>query len=203
MKKRILALVMASILLLGSVNVPLFARAEDETVPIESTVETTEATEENIVETTEETTAATEETTEETEPEETTPEEPDSVDLDEIYYATADTLISQTPRTGSTGGEWLVLGLARAGELTDSQKEAYLEAAKTYIGKKYDDAGKLHKYKPTENERLALALTSVGQDAADFCGYDLLKALGDTAWTTSQGNNASAFALLIRLMSSF
>ena len=219
MKKRILALVMASILLLGSVNVPLFARAEDETVPTESTVETTtaateettaettEATEETIVETTEETTAATEETTEETtaateetteetEPEETIPEEPDSVDLDEIYYQTADTLISQTPRTGSTGGEWLVLGLARAGELTDSQKEAYLEAAKTYIGKKYDDAGKLHKYKPTENERLALALTSVGQDAADFCGYDLLKALGDTAWTTSQGNNASAFALL-------
>ena len=159
---------------------------------METTEETTAATEE----TTEETTAATEETTEETEPEETIPEEPDSVDLDEIYYQTADTLISQPPRTGSTGGEWLVLGLARAGELTDSQKEAYLEAAKNYIDKKYDDAGKLHKYKPTENERLALALTAVGQDATDFFGYDLLTALGDTAWTTSQGNNASAFALL-------
>ena len=89
-----------------------------------------------------------------------------------------------------------ILGLARAGELTDSQKEAYLEAAKAYIEKKYNTAGQLHKYKPTENERLALALTAVGQNAADFYGYDLLKALEDTAWTVSQGNNATVFALL-------
>lgn len=215
MKRRILTLVMASILLWGSIGIPMSARAEDGTAPTETaaeTMETTSATteateataaqteemtEESTVSTTEGTTEeTTEETTAPTEPDETIPEKPASVDLDEIYYATADTLKSQTPRTGSTGGEWLVLGLARAGELTDRQKEAYLEVAKNYIDKKYDDAGKLHKYKPTENERLALALTAVGQDATDFFGYDLLTALGDTAWTTSQGNNASAFALL-------
>lgn len=213
MLKRMMALVMASILLQGNVIFPLFARAEEGTVSPETVVqETVDATlstseetlpattgeiEETIEETVEETTEETnEEMTEATEPEETIPGEPDSVGIDTIYYETADTLLSQTPGTGTTGGEWLVLGLARAEALTDSQKQAYLKAAKAYIEKKYNDAGKLHNYKPTENERLALALTAVGQDPVNFYGYDLLKALEDTTWTTSQGNNASAFALL-------
>ena len=212
---------MASILVMGSSVLPIFAGAETEITPVETiaaeqfseptaeaTTESTaatveeeslpETTGETVTETTEETTA---ETTEETDPEQTTaettiPEEPDFVDLDDIYEATAATLQSQTPGTGSIGGEWLVLALARAEKLTDQQKRSYLDTAKAYIEKKYNDAGKLHAYKPTENERLALALTAVGQDPANFYGYDLLKALEDTSWTTSQGNNASAFALL-------
>ena len=220
-----MALAMASILLLGCLELPMLARAQEETGPQETQAqepvatlpaegettvpETTEETQETTqsTESTEETTEPTQETTEPTvaetteettggtEPEETEPSiiAPNPYD---IYAATAATLAGQTPGTGSIGGEWLVFGLARADKLTDGQKEAYLAAAKTYIEKKYNDAGRLHNYKPTENERLALALTAVGQDAADFYGYDLLKALEDTAWTTSQGNNSTAFALL-------
>lgn len=225
MVKRIMALALASILLFGNLIVPLSARAEEGTVPQETVVqetvdatlstseqtlpdaagetgentvpETEEATEETTPETVAETTEeTTENTTDETEPEETIPEEPDSADIDAIYDATAATLQSRTPGTGTTGGEWLVLGLARAGLLSDQQKKAYLEAAKAFVDQKYNDAGRLHNYKPTENERLALALTAVGQDPVDFYGNDLLRALEDTTWTTSQGNNASAFALL-------
>lgn len=215
---------LASVLLLGSLPVPLTAAATEDpiqpeatapvllaeteptegttaptegtTAPTEETSEPTEGTTAPTEETEEATEETTPETTGETEPEETEAEEPEGVSLDEIYEETAAKLQSRTPGTGSIGGEWLVLGLARAGKLTDAQKEAYLEAAKAYIEKKYNDAGQLHVYKPTENERLALALTAVGQDPAAFEGFDLLKALQDTAWTVSQGNNAAAFALL-------
>ena len=212
MLKRILALGMASILLLGAVAFPISARAEEDTVPTETaaqeTIETTqpvlaaettapteeptEQTEETTPETTVETT---EETTQET-TEETEAKEEAFSDIDKIYAATAATLQGQTPGTGSIGGEWLALGLARAGKLTDSQKESYLEAANAYIEKNYNKDGQLNSNKPTENERLALALTAVGQDAANHEDRDLLKALEVTAWTTGQGNNSTAFALL-------
>ena len=77
MKRRILALVMASILLWGSIGIPMSARAEDGTAPtktaaetMETTSATTEATEATAAQTeemTEESTVSTtEETTEET-----------------------------------------------------------------------------------------------------------------------------------------
>lgn len=118
--------------------------------------------------------------------------------LRDIYQNTAANLLSQTPGTGSIGGEWLMLGLARstcADQISDSSRTAYLAALRSYIAENYS-GGKLHRYKPTENARISLALKALGYDPGNFEGYDLLTALTNTAWTTQQGNNSTAFALI-------
>lgn len=132
-----------------------------------------------------------------------TPDQPSlnlPASVKEMYQKTAATLLSQTPGTGSVGGEWLMLGLARstfADQITDSNKSTYLAAVKAYIAENYDsNTGRLNTNKPTENARIALALTALGYDPTSFEGYDLLKALEQTGWTTWQGNNSTAFALL-------
>ena len=118
--------------------------------------------------------------------------------LVDIYNKTAQTLLATEVSTGSVKGEWLMFGLARAldKEPTETQKTDYLAAVKSYIESKINDAGQLHRYKSTDNSRIALALTALGYDPADFEGYDLLKAFGDTAWATQQGSTGTAFALL-------
>lgn len=118
--------------------------------------------------------------------------------LDEMYEATAETLLDYEVGTGSIGGEWLMFGLARAldKEPTDQQKQDYLNAVSNYIKNTITDDGKLHSFKSTENARIALALTALGEDPADFAGYDLLKAYADTTWAKQQGNNGASFALL-------
>lgn len=118
--------------------------------------------------------------------------------LDEIYQTTAQTLLETEVSTGSIGGEWLMFGLARALDQapTEAQKTAYLAAVKAYIQSKINTAGQLNQNKSTDNSRIALALTALGYDPAEFEGHDLLKAFGSTAWATGQGNNGTAFALL-------
>lgn len=125
------------------------------------------------------------------------PSAPD-YDLDAIYEATAETLLKTKVSTGSIAGEWLVFGLARAldKEPTGAQKTAYLDAVKAYIKEEIDTNGRLDKYKSTENTRIALALTALGYDPAAFQDYDLLGALENTIWASSQGNTGTAFALL-------
>ena len=121
-----------------------------------------------------------------------------SAGLDEMYEAAAETLLTQTPVTGSTGGEWLVFGLSRAldKELTAAQKTAYEAAVQALLNSELNDSGQLNQNKPTENARVALALTALGYDPANYNGKNLLSALEDTAWTAKQGNNSAAFALL-------
>lgn len=121
-----------------------------------------------------------------------------SAGLDEMYEAAAETLLTQTPVTGSTGGEWLVFGLSRAldKELTAAQKTAYEAAVQALLNSELNDSGQLNANKPTENARVALALTALGCDPANYNGKNLLSALEDTTWTTKQGNNSAAFALL-------
>lgn len=122
-----------------------------------------------------------------------------SFDLDRMYETTAEALLGKTPSTGSIGGEWLVFGLARATDkdLTDAQKAAYEAAVKAYIDENINSAGQLHKHKPTENERIALALTALGYDPTSYNGKNLLSALENTTWATKQGNNGTAFALQV------
>lgn len=118
--------------------------------------------------------------------------------LVDIYNKTAQTLLATDAATGSVKGEWLMFGLARAldKEPTEAQKTDYLAAVNSYIESSINVAGQLHRYKSTDNSRIALALTALGYDPADFEGYDLLKAFGDTAWATQQGSTGTAFALL-------
>ena len=121
-----------------------------------------------------------------------------AVTPNEMYDASAATLLATEVSTGSTKGEWLMFGLARALDKnpTQDQKTAYLAAVKSYIESSINAAGQLHQFKSTDNSRIALALTALGYDPADFEGHDLLKAFGDTTWATQQGSTGTAFALL-------
>jgi hypothetical protein len=110
-----------------------------------------------------------------------------------------------TPGSGSTGGEWAVLALARGGKITDDVQSAYLVnlrqaiagADETTTGENGRTNVKIEAAKATENERIILALTALGYDASDFEGYDFVAPLlTDTAWVNSQGANSTTFALM-------
>ena len=124
-------------------------------------------------------------------------------DWETAYKATGDYLLDQVESgkvtTGSQGGEWMMLGLARSERLYGSDAEDYLQALEKSVKKNINSSGQLKgstRYLATENARVALAVTALGYDAKDFAGHDLLQALQNTSWVTEQGNNASAYALL-------
>ena len=98
------------------------------------------------------------------------------------------------PEMGSVGGEWAVLGLARSGY---SVPEGYFEE---YYGRVIREVqekqGVLDKKKYTEYERVIVALSSIGKDARDVGGYNLLTPLGDYDKTIWQGLNGPIWALI-------
>lgn len=118
-------------------------------------------------------------------------------ELKNAYEKTGANLASQMPNSGSVGGEWLVLGLARANyDFSEAFKQTYLEAARGYIEDVYAD-GKLSATSSTENSRLILALTALGEDPAAFVpGKNLLTGLADFDWVQAQGINGPIWALI-------
>lgn len=99
-----------------------------------------------------------------------------------------------TPKPGSIGGEWLILGLARSNvALPDPFVKSYTSALESLLKEKN---GVLHKYKYTEYSRTVLALTALGKNPSDIAGYNLLTPLGDYNATIQQGINGAIFALL-------
>ena len=108
------------------------------------------------------------------------------------------------PSVGSIGGEWTILALARYGAATPiGYYDDYLAKAEAYIATYADADGKLptstsnlNNRRATENARLTIALSSIGKSAESFAGIDLVSALADPSWATSQGINAAIFALL-------
>ena len=101
-----------------------------------------------------------------------------------------------SPVVGSIGGEWAVLALARGGVISQSIRDNYLVNLKTELAEKGKGSVILHNAKPTENERVTLALSSLGIDASDFEGCDLITPLTDLSWVKSQGVNSTIFALI-------
>lgn len=99
------------------------------------------------------------------------------------------------PSPGASGGEWVVLALARGGQL-DAQElyaQDYLDRLEEYVAAK---RGVLHQRKYTEYSRVVLALTALGLDPTQCGGYDLLAPLGDFQKIVWQGANGPAWALL-------
>lgn len=94
---------------------------------------------------------------------------------------------------GSGGGEWTVMGLALSGEITSDYKNRYLNNLEKTVEEK---KGVLSTKKYTEYSRVIIALTSLGVDASDFCGYNLVKPLGEADNVASQGLNGVAYALI-------
>jgi hypothetical protein len=97
------------------------------------------------------------------------------------------------PVVGSVGGEWAVLGLARAGKADASYKNKYLANLSDYVKSM---KGVLHSQKYTEYSRVILALSSLGVDARDVAGYDLTAPLAEYEKVVFQGVNGPTFALI-------
>lgn len=109
---------------------------------------------------------------------------------------TASAYLLQTvpqPEVGSVGGEWCVLGLTRASRGTESYFDAYRAAARRTVR---ETGGVLHRVKYTEYARMVLALTALGEDPADFAGFNVLAPLSDTKKVLFQGTSGAVWALL-------
>lgn len=113
----------------------------------------------------------------------------------EAYEETGAYLQAQAaPSVGSIGGEWAVIGLSRAGLLSDAAAQSYEQAAEDYV--KQAGSVRLHHAKSTENSRTILGLTAAGYDAANVAGVDLTAGLTDMAYLRAQGTNGPIWALI-------
>ena len=65
-----------------------------------------------------------------------------------------------------------------------------------YVKENINEQGQLDKSKSTENSRIILALTALGENPADFAGYDLIQGLSDMDFVSRQGLNGIIWALI-------
>lgn len=96
-------------------------------------------------------------------------------------------------KPGQIGGDWTVLLLSRAGELSRSDADDYCRAALELVK---SSEGVLHKTRSTEYSRLILALASVGRDPRRLGGFDLVKPLTDPEFVKMQGISGPIWALI-------
>ena len=113
---------------------------------------------------------------------------------DEIYKTTGDFMATLgTPTVNSTGGEWMVIGLARSGRTVPA---GYYDNVVEYVKAKADANERLHRAKVTDNARVILALTAIGKDVTNVGGHNLLKGLDNMAYVQTQGINGPIFTLI-------
>ena len=110
------------------------------------------------------------------------------------------------PSIGSTYGEWAVLAEARGNVSASVWYDKYLSNIAKSVASmngKLDNTSTQTKH--TEYSRVILALTSLGEDATKFTGYNgtvynlvepLFEKNGSTYRVSEQGNNGTAFALI-------
>ena len=114
--------------------------------------------------------------------------------LDEIYKTTGDFMGTLgTPTVNSTGGEWMVIGLARSGRTVPA---GYYDNVVEYVKAMADANERLHRAKVTDNARVILALTAIGKDVTNVGGHNLLKGLDNMAYVQTQGINGPIFTLI-------
>ena len=95
---------------------------------------------------------------------------------------------------GAVGSEWVIVGLAQSGRLSQETAQSYLRAAESHVAEIGSD--RLHKSKCTANVRLILAITAAGGDVTDVAGFNLLAGLSDMSYVTKQGINGPIWALI-------
>mgnify|MGYP001722060124 CR=1 FL=1 len=114
--------------------------------------------------------------------------------LEKIYQTTGDFMATLgTPGVGSTGGEWMTIGLTRSGRTVPA---GYYNAVVEYVKANADANERLHRAKVTDNARIILALTSIGKDVTNVGGHNLLKGLDNMAYVQKQGINGPIFTLI-------
>lgn len=97
------------------------------------------------------------------------------------------------PTYGSVGGEWLMMGLARYGAISDS----YINIYKKNLKKHLDSCnGVLSQQKYTEYSRVVIGLTAIEENPGDFEGYDMLEPLAHYDKVMRQGLNGAIYCLL-------
>ena len=102
-----------------------------------------------------------------------------------------------TPQVGSVSGEWAVLGLARGNaNVTNSYYDSYYDRVVAYVKANINSKGQLDSNKSTENSRIVLALTAIGEDPTSVGGRNLLTALNDLTYVKKQGSNGPIWALI-------
>lgn len=123
------------------------------------------------------------------------PAEALSESVNEKFLSTAAYLQQlPTPKVGSIGGEWMIIGLQRAGMLSDEMAEGYYQNVLKTVSE--NGSAKLHRSKSTENARVILALTAIGKDVTDVAGYNLLEPLADLNYIKKQGVNGPVWTLI-------
>ncbi len=111
-----------------------------------------------------------------------------------IYEATGKYLAGlSTPIVGSTGGEWMVIALTRAGQTCP---EGYYQNVVDFVKVNINDKEQLHRVKSTENARVILALTAAGYDVTNVDSHNLLMGLTDMTYISKQGVNGPIWALI-------
>ena len=114
--------------------------------------------------------------------------------LEKIYKTTGDFIAALgTPGVGSTGGEWMTIGLARSGRTVPA---GYYDNVVEYVKAKADANERLHRAKVTDNARVILALTAIGKDVTNVGGHNLLKGLDNMAYVQKQGINGPIWTLI-------
>ena len=114
--------------------------------------------------------------------------------LDTIYKTTGDFMATLgTPTVNSTGGEWMVIGLARSGRTVPA---GYYDNVVEYVKVNADANERLHRAKVTDNARVILALTAIGKDVTNVDGHNLLKGLDSMSYIKTQGINGPIFTLI-------
>lgn len=114
--------------------------------------------------------------------------------LDTIYKTTGDFMATLgTPTVNSTGGEWMVIGLARSGRTVPA---GYYDNVVEYVKAKADANERLHPTKVIDNARVILALTAIGKDVTNVGGHNLLKGLDSMDYVQTQDINGPIFTLI-------
>ena len=107
------------------------------------------------------------------------------------------TYLTQTvkePQIGSTGGEWVILGLKRSGmTIPKAYYDGYYKRLEAYTK---ECKGVLHARRYTTYSRVIVALTALEKNPMNVAGYDLTKPLGDYNATNLQGINGAIWALI-------
>lgn len=107
----------------------------------------------------------------------------------------ADRQIKEVPNPthASAGGEWTVMGLARAGKITNDYKNTYKKNLKKVLE---DSKGVLSTRTYTDYSRTVIALTSIGENPYNFYGYDVISLLAEYDNVVKQGLNGVVYALI-------
>lgn len=118
-----------------------------------------------------------------------------SDELDNVLNDTANYIMDtlKNPEVSSIGGEWAVIGLARAGIDNKTYYQDYYKRVEEYVKK---NSGSLSDNKYTEYARLILSVGAIGKDPSDVGGVNLIKPLDDYDAVTRQGINGPVWALI-------